>query len=149
VAKSIEGRDGPDLSPDEIVAAVLGRGAPENLITLVGFLGDSDTRGHHRLFVDPALTRWLDIPDADIVQRHRIPREHDTYGGRSVLYVRRDAVLLKGEVTTADAEAEYLTGGDAGALHSEPDESLLVCRPLADAAASKTHLATLGGRWCC
>lgn len=149
MAKNIEGRDRPDLSPDEIVEAVLGRDAPQNLITLVGFLGDSDVRGHHRLFVDPALTRWLDIRDADIVERRRIPKEHDTHGGRSVLYVKREAVLLKGEVTSADAEAEYLCGGDASALRSEPDESLLVCRPLAEARAAKTPLVTYGGRWCC
>jgi hypothetical protein len=148
VAKSSEGRGGPDLSPDEIVEAVLGRGAPQNLITLVGFLGDSDTSGHHRLFVDPALTCWLDVPDADIVHRHHIPEEQETYGGRSMLYVKRGAVLLKGEVTTADAEAAFLSGGDTRALCSEPDERLLVCQPLAT-AHTKTYLPSPRTSECC
>jgi hypothetical protein len=147
VAESIEGRDRPDLSPDEIVEAVLGRDAPKDLITLVGFLGDSEVSGHHRLFVDPALTRWLDVPDADVVHRHHVPAEQETYGGRSVLYVKREAVLLKGEVTTADAEAQFLGGGDASALCCEPDERGLVCRPAPVHAATK--LITAGGRHCC
>lgn len=147
--KSIEGKDGPDLSPDEITEAVLRRGAPENLITLIGFLGEADVRGHHRLFVDPALTRWLDIPDADIVHRHRIPSEHDTHGGRSVLYIKGEAVLRKGEVTPADAEAEYLTSGNPQALASKPDPGVLVHSSLADYAESLTKLLTPPGRHCC
>jgi hypothetical protein len=114
VPDSIEGRDPPDLSSDEIVDAVLGSGAPKDLIALVGYLGDSDTHRHHRLFAGPTLTHWLDIPDAAIV--HRV-REPDVHGGRSVLFVKRSTVLRKGEVTSADAEAHYLGGGDAAAVH--------------------------------
>jgi hypothetical protein len=114
--KNAGGRDDPDLSAD--------------LITLVGFLSDSDRRGHPRLFVDSALTRWLGIRDADIVDRRRIPDEQAAHGGRSVLLVKRGAVLTKGEVTTADAEAEFLSGGDARALRCEPDLRVLVGRSL-------------------
>ena len=142
-----KGRDRPDLRPDRIVEAVLGRDAPSNLITLIGFLGESSVRGHHRLFVNPALTCWLDVPDADIVYRHRIPEEEDKYGGRSVLYVKREAVLLKGEVTTAEAEAEFLDGDDAPAVRCEPDDRLFICRVLAP--YSKTPHYSPGPPACC
>jgi hypothetical protein len=147
VADKSECRDGLDLSSDEIVEAVSGRDAPQDLITLTGFLGESGVAGHHRLFTDPALTCWVDVPDADIVHRHRMTEDEETYGARSVLCVKREAVLLKGEVTIAEAEAEFLRGGDARALFCEPDERLLICRPLP--AFTKTMLPTPPGPPCC
>jgi hypothetical protein len=123
--------DGPDLRSDEIVEALERFGGPQELVALVGFLGESDRREHHRLFVDPALTCWLDIRDTDIVYRRRIRAEQGTYGERSVLLVKRKAVLMKGEVTTADAEAEFLSGGDARGLRCEPYEQAFAGRLLA------------------
>jgi hypothetical protein len=125
---SNDGEDGPDLRPDEIVEAMEKFGGPQELVALVGFLGESDRPKHHRLFVDPALTCWVDIRDADIVYRRRIRGEQDAYGERSALLVKRKAVLVKGEVTTADAEAEFLSGGDARMLHCEPYEQVFACK---------------------
>ena len=145
--KSTGGREDPDLSTDDIVEALVEPGGPEDLITLVGFLGDSDRRGHPRLFVDSALAHWLDIPDADIVDRRRIPDEEDAHGGRSVLLVKRGAVLMKGAVRTADAEAGFLSGGDARALRCEPDEHVLVGRSAAQ--HQQTRYLTPTGPRCC
>jgi hypothetical protein len=140
---SIEGRD----RLDETGEAVLGGSMPEELTTLVGFLDDSETRGHRRLFVDPALTNWLDVSQADIVHRDDVPGEQDAHGGRSVLRVKSDAVLLRGAVTTADAEMEFLGGGDAWALRCEPDEQTLVRGSSVDPTV--TRLLTPPGRECC
>lgn len=139
---------GPDLRSDEIVEALQRFGGPQELVALVGLLGESDESKHHRLFVDPALTCWLDIRDDDIIYRRRIRGEQDAYGERSVLLVKRRAVLAKGEVTTADAEAEFLGGGDARALRCEPYEQIFACRTLATEAGSRftTHGTS---RACC
>jgi hypothetical protein len=135
-----------DVHSDVAVEALERSGAPQDLITLVGFLGDSDRPGQPRLFVDAALTHWLDIRDADIINRHRIPDEQDTHGGRSILTVKRGALLRKGETTTTDAEAQFLSGGDARALRCEPDELTLVRRlPEHD----PTRLLTPPGPECC
>jgi hypothetical protein len=136
------GRDGPGLGSDAIVEPA----GPQDLITLIGFLGDPDGHGRPRLFVDSELTQWLDIGDADIIDRRRIPDEQDTHGGRSVLLVKRGAVLTQGEVTIADAEAAFLGGGDARALRCEPDEYTLVRRPPEHV---KTKLLTPPGPICC
>jgi hypothetical protein len=122
--------DGPDLRPDEIVEALERFGGPQELVVLVGFLGESDRPKHHRLFVDPALRCWLDIRDDDIVHRRRIRGEQDAYGERSALLVKRKAVLVKGEVTTADAEAAFLSGDDARTLRCEPHEQVFACKLL-------------------
>jgi hypothetical protein len=137
------GRDGPGLSSDDIVEPA----GPQDLITLVGFLGDRNGHGDPRLFVDSELTRWFDIRDADIIDRRRIPDEQDAHGGRSVLVVKRDAVLMQGEVTIAEAEAEFLGGGDARALRFEPDEQTLIRRPLEEPTVTK--LLTPPGPKCC
>jgi hypothetical protein len=140
------GRDGPGLSSDDVVDAVKEPAGPQDLITLVGFFGASNRRGHPRLFVDSELTQWLDIRDADIIDRRGIPDEQDAHGGRSVLLVKRGALLMKGEVTIADAEAEFLSGGDAHALRCEPDKQTLVRRP---PEHTKTKLLTPVGPVCC
>jgi hypothetical protein len=141
------GRDGPALSSENVVETLEEPAGPQDLITLVGFLDDSDSAGQPRLFVDPALTHWLDIHDADIIDRRRIPDEQDAHGGRSILTVKREAVLTKGELITADAEAQFLSGGDTHALHCEPDEQTLVRGPLDDPTV--TRLLTPPGPECC
>jgi hypothetical protein len=50
-------------------------------------------------------------------------------------------------VAVADAEAEFLHGGDARALRCELDEHLLVGRPPEEVAA--TRLLTPPGPTCC
>jgi hypothetical protein len=141
------GKDGLGLRSDDVVEGVEEPAAPQDLITLVGFLGDTDRSGQPRLFVDAALTQWLDIRDADIIDRRRIPHEQDTHGGRTVLLVKRGTVLMKGEVTITDAETEFLGGADALALRCEPDEQALVRGPLDDPRV--TRLLTPPGAKCC
>ena len=99
----IEGRDGPDLSSDELV-------------------------------------------EADIVHRHGV-REHETHGAQGVSYVTCEAARLEGDLTSVEAEAEFLRGGDARALCCEPDEHLLVGR--LGPPPRVTQLPTPPGPTCC
>jgi hypothetical protein len=141
--------DGPDLSPDELVSDVLGSDGPQDLITLVGFVGECSVPGYHRLYVDPALTCWVDVPDGDIAHRRRLPAESDAFGGRSVLWVNRDAVLIKGALTSAQSEADFLAGDCGAEIASNPcDETLQAAKMAPVAAAFSIHL-TPPGPTCC
>lgn len=87
-----------------------------------GFLGRSDKVGHYRLFSDPALKRWVDIPENAIRHRRRIPGDEDGYGERSVVWVHNDVALVQGEVTTAGAEADFLLGPWSSDLPEPPSD---------------------------
>jgi hypothetical protein len=111
MAESHDKQDGLDLSPDELVEDLLGRDrVPPDLITLRGYLGESDARGYHRLFTEPALQRWVDIRDADIVYRERVSAEEGAYGARTVLWVRREATLVKVRMIGAEEESRFVLG---------------------------------------
>jgi len=81
-----------------------------DLSALCGYLGDSDADGCQRLFTDPTLKSWIDIAEEAIRYRCRIPGEQGAYGGRSVVWVANDALLVTGEVATTAAEADFLSG---------------------------------------
>lgn len=117
-----------DLSPDELVESIQqGADGPQDLTTLTGFFGESDAPGYHRLFTDEMLKSWVDIRDDDIRYRRRTSGEQDAYGGRSVVWVVNGSILVKGEVTVAGAEADFLTGPLSAVTRFEPgDEDIAV-----------------------
>lgn len=99
-----------DLAPDTIADAQQRDGKTRDLVTLCGFLGTSDAADHVRLFTDPAFQCWVDICEGDIRHRQHLPAEQDAFGGRSIVWANSEVRLVQGEVTTADAEAKFLTG---------------------------------------
>jgi hypothetical protein len=120
-----------DLTSDELVDEVQqGSRAPQVLSVLIGFLGESDAHGYHRLFTEPSFMHWIDVPDDSIVHRRRIPAEQDAFGGRSILWVADGALLLKGEViSTAEAEGDFLTGAWSTKARFTPDDGDLEFEP--------------------
>jgi hypothetical protein len=137
-----------DLSPDEIVRGLQHEGGgPQDVSVLCGFLGESDAPGYHRLFTDPALKHWVDIPDDAIRYRHRVPDEQDGYGGRSVVWVANGAVLVRGAVTIAGAEADFLIGPwSAGACWQPCDQAVTYAKPVSAVAAASPAATSKG---CC
>jgi hypothetical protein len=132
-----------DLSSDEIVGQIQrGSRGPQDLTVLCGFLGKSDAPGHHRLFTDPTFKRWIDVPDDAIRYRHRVASEHDTHGGRSVLWVVNGALLLHGEVTVAGAEACFLSGPYSAKPAPAPDHEAIVFATLRCLVAAVSPAAT-------
>jgi hypothetical protein len=76
----------PDLDPDALVDALA---REPDVVALAGFLGRSP-EGHVRLFVDPELKVWFDIPEEHVVYRYRIPAEEGAFGESSMIWVRGD-----------------------------------------------------------
>jgi hypothetical protein len=142
-----------DGASDELVDDVLEpAGGPQALSVLIGFFGQSDISGHRRLYTHHTFRQWLDIPDADIVHRRRIPAEQDVFGARSVLWVRGGSLMVRGELTTAEVEARFLSGSLSASVRSPLDvERFGIIAPppddVEDFAASPAM--TPVGRKCC
>lgn len=134
--------DEPDLEPDAHVSRLLSEsGDTEDVVPLVGFVGGEMRPGHVRFYANPSLSRWIDVPRAEIVYRHRVTAEHDELGGRSIIFVRRAA--MDAEFTAAPPErlqAEFLEGP----FSAEP----LLPQTLLEAANLLTFFGDLGPAYC-
>jgi hypothetical protein len=94
-------------------------GTTADLVELVGFLGEGP-EGHRRLYADPERKVGMDIRSEDIVYRHGIPAEHDELGGRSVIWVEREAMRawpVEEEEPAERLQATFLTGPLASGMH--------------------------------
>jgi hypothetical protein len=78
----------PDFTPDPIFAMLEGQ---PDVVVLIGYM-DDDRGDHVRMFQDPELRVWMDIPRTAVVERHRIPAEVDLLGGRTMLWVNADVM---------------------------------------------------------
>lgn len=129
----------PDLTPDVHVGELLAStdGSPD-LVRLIGYLGAQAPEGYVRLYVDAALTSWMDLRKADIVRRDRIVAEDGTVGGRSAVYVRGEAMRRPVRLRrTEDAEVEFLSA-------SRDIEDLVPDDTLADIAERASFLEICG-----
>jgi hypothetical protein len=123
-----------DLEPDDLPARLALGEQPPDVVPLVGFLGPKVGTAH-RMYANERFDAWLDIEEQDIVHRHRIPAERDAFGGRTVLFVKGDAMKRPLREDTADRLAgEFLSGP----FSSEP----LLPKTLGDAANQLTFLDT-------
>lgn len=114
-----------DLSSGAIVNGLrLPDRAAHDLSALCGYLGESDADGCRRLFTDPTLTSWVDIAEEAVRYRCRVPGEHGAYGGRSVVWFDNGGPLVKGEVTIADAESDFLTGPWSSQMSWQSDDAI-------------------------
>lgn len=69
--------------------------APPQVLLLSGFPGESSVEGHARLYLDPELARWLEIPNDAILHSQEVPPHLSPFGG-SYLWVDRHAELIQG-----------------------------------------------------
>jgi hypothetical protein len=106
-------------------------GTTADVVALVGFLGEG-TGGHCRLYADPELRVGWDIRSEDIIQRHIIPAEHHEVGGRSVIWVEREAMPARPvvEEPAERLEARFLIGPLASGMQL-PETRPGLAEPLA------------------
>jgi hypothetical protein len=96
---------------------------PESTIMLSGFIGHGPD-GHARVYPDPTLGTWYDIPEADIL--HSIPIAESKLGG-SHIWVRANAQIKPG--SAAPQATEALQPAAAAAMNPTPATHCFVCDP--------------------
>jgi hypothetical protein len=106
-------------------------GKPESTIMLSGFVGHGP-EGHARVYPDPTLGTWYDIPEDDII--HSIPIADSKLGG-SYVWARASAQIKPGSAAAAPApEAVQPQQAAAAGIHPTPATHCFVCDPAKAAA---------------
>jgi hypothetical protein len=94
------------------------RNVPD-VMRLYGYLGASSEENHDRLYLNPDLSTYVEVPRAAVLHRMAVPTEQDP-NGAVVLWVRQDAALIYKMAPAAQALANYFAGAIAGAAAAGP-----------------------------
>lgn len=81
------------------------------LVMLQGYIGKSDLDGHVRVYSDPALSDFIDLPERDICYADPVKPEEDPLGG-SRLWVRKTTVFTAGDPNLANRIKSSFLEGD-------------------------------------
>src|SRR5262249_589393 len=88
----------PRIPEDDFVSKVVkDPKQPPDAILLSGFLGKSSEEGHIRLYFDPGLSQYVEIPNDAILHTQEIPKEASPLGGSNV-WINSQAELIYGKV---------------------------------------------------
>jgi len=66
---------------------------PPDLMRLAGYRGASSQAGYVRLYANPELSIWFDIPEGDILYEQPVPTDVDPLGAVA-LWVKRDSKMI-------------------------------------------------------
>jgi hypothetical protein len=100
----------PEQKPDDLVAELV----PDptklpDVVVLRGYLGKSTREGVSRLYVNLNFTEYVEVADADVVANRSLAANQNPLGG-TMLWVKRNATLLRATVCLAQEHAAFLTG---------------------------------------
>jgi len=100
-----------EQKPDDLAAKLV----PDptklpDLVVLRGYLGKSTRAGYSRLYVSLSFNEYFEVADDDVVANQSLAPNQDPLGG-TVLWVKRDATLLRATVCSAQEQAAFLKGG--------------------------------------
>ena len=80
------------------------------LVLLQGYLGQSDLSDHVRIYFNPELSDFIELPEREICYAEPVKSEEDALGG-SRLWVRKTAVFTTGDPAhTNRAKSSFLEG---------------------------------------
>src|ERR1051325_6053156 len=82
---------------------------PPNALLLQGYLGASSEDKHVRLYLDPQLSDYVEIPEDAVLHTVNIPPEQSPLGG-SYVWINADAELTHGKVGADRPKAKFLEG---------------------------------------
>jgi hypothetical protein len=122
----------PEQKPDDLAAELV----PDptklpDLVVLRGYLGKSTRAGFSRLYVDLSFSEFVEVADEHVLARRSLAATEDPLGA-TVLWIERNATLLRTRVCSAEEHAGFLRGEiTASALRGSKME-LPVGRKLAD-----------------
>jgi hypothetical protein len=89
------------LRYDDFIANVIPDPAKvEPTLLLSGFVGRGGAEGAVRIYSDPTLNKWVDVPEADIV--HSMPIPDSKFGG-SYVWARASAQIKPGNAAATEA----------------------------------------------
>jgi hypothetical protein len=100
----------PEQKPDDLAAELV----PDptklpDLVVLRGYSGKSTQAGFSRLYVDLSFSEFVEVADEDVLARRSLADQDALVG--TVLWVKRNARLLRATVCLAQEHAAFLTGG--------------------------------------
>ncbi len=100
----------PRFKEDDFVSKVVKNPKePADALLLQGFLGASSEEGYTRLYFDPQLSDYVEIPNDAILHVQEIPKEQSPLGG-NLVWIRRDAEVIHGKVGPDRLKAKFLEG---------------------------------------
>jgi hypothetical protein len=100
----------PEQKPDDLAAELVPDPSKlPDVVALRGYLGNSARSGFLRLYVDLSFGEFVEVADEDVLARRSLA-DQDALGG-TVLWVKRNATLLRATVCLAQEHAAFLTGG--------------------------------------
>jgi hypothetical protein len=109
-----------------------------DVMRLYGYPGASSEPGHERLYLNPDLTNYVEVPAQATLHRMAVPSDQDPYGA-IVLWVKKDATLIYKMAPAAQAMANYFTGaiqaGMTGLVPGTPGGRMAPQAPAAAAMA--------------
>ncbi len=79
------------------------------ILLLSGFVGPSSEKEHTRLYFDPELSQYVEIPNKAILHSQQMGPETSPLGGVYV-WIARDAQLVQGKAGTERAKAKFFEG---------------------------------------
>jgi hypothetical protein len=100
-------RKTPTRGADFVARIVKDPKNPPATVMLTGYLGASSEEGHTRLYFDPNLSNYVEIPNDAIL--HTEPAEEDGLGA-SYVWIKRDAVLTYGPAGSQRPKGTFLEG---------------------------------------
>lgn len=83
----------------------------EALVMLQGYIGKSDLAGHIRLYSDPTLSDFIELPEQDILYSDPVSTEEDPLGG-SRLWVRKTTEFTAGDPNLINRVKSSFLEGD-------------------------------------
>jgi hypothetical protein len=98
----------PTGSADFVAKIVKDPKNPPTTLMLTGYVGASSEDGHTRLYFDPNLSTYVEIPYDAVL--HTQPAEGDGGLGASHVWIKRDAQVIHGPAATQRATGTFLDG---------------------------------------
>lgn len=98
------------MKPDQIVERLVPD--PTNIPdvrVLAGFLGKTNRKNHWRLYLTTNLTNYVEFDQDDVVHSEQLEGDEYPLGG-TVIWINRDANLQHMQLTSREAQADFLQG---------------------------------------
>jgi hypothetical protein len=110
---------------DDFIAQIVPDPAKvEPTMLLSGFVGRGEGEATVRIYPEPSLSKWYDVPEADIV--HSVPIPDSPLGG-SHIWVQRSTQIKPGAVAAAASAAGTDTGTGKPPADPEPTPPSIIC----------------------